>query len=478
MNFKLGKSENIDIILVFENDNFTEKDNDYYCFIKEKELFTGKIQEVYSHISPSNNGTIFLGIGKREDLSLETLRKSFFSLGKEIIKQKICSINLNIPKFDNLNYKDTVVSIVEGILQSEYSFEKYLSKKKLSPCLKDVFLSVPDGEDFNINDAIDEAKILIDGIFLARDLVNEPAINMYPEILSQCAKNELENLGVSVSILEKNEIEKLCMHAFLAVSEGSEKEPKFIVMSYNGNPQSNEKIALVGKGITYDSGGYCIKPPQSMERMHSDMAGSASVIGTMQAIAKSKLKKNVVGLIAACENMISGKSYKTGDIISSMSTKTIEVGNTDAEGRLTLADALYYAASIEKASKIIDIATLTGACVTALGHVYSGAITNDQKLMSMIKEASYLAGEPLWELPYDKEFKKDYKGTFADFINTTKNGAGTIVAGMFLSEFVESIPWVHLDIAGTSYNSTPRSYLPAGASGTPVKTLYYFIKNL
>lgn len=267
------------------------------------------------------------------------------------------------------------------------------------------------------------------------------------------------------------------MHAFLSVARGSAKEPKFIVMSYEGNPQSKEKIALVGKGLTYDSGGYCLKTDSGMKTMHSDMAGSASVIGALKAIAKSKIKKNVVAIVAACENMISGDAYKTGDIIGSMSGKTIEVGNTDAEGRLTLADALWYASTVEKADKIVDVATLTGACVVALGHITTGAITNNESFMKDLKEASYISGENVWELPNFEEYKESYKADFADLSNMGKDGAGTITAGLFLSEFVNDTPWIHLDIAGTSYSSSERGYLPKGATGVPVKTLYYLVKE-
>lgn len=248
-------------------------------------------------------------------------------------------------------------------------------------------------------------------------------------------------------------------------------------MRWNGDKDSDRKIALVGKGVTYDSGGYSIKPGDSMVTMFNDMAGAAAVIGAMKAIGKSKLEKNVVALVAACENLISGEAYKPGDIIGSMAGKTIEIVSTDAEGRLTLADALYYAATVEKADKIIDVATLTGACVIALGNVNMGAITNNDDLMDEIKEASELAGEPVWQLPSNEEYKEQIKGTFSDLKNSGGRGAGTITAGLFLGEFVNNTPWVHLDIAGKAYSSNENGYLPKGATGIPVKTLYNFVKN-
>ncbi len=356
-------------------------------------------------------------------------------------------------------------------------FEKYLSKKKVLPTVKDVYLDVLEDRKDKTVGIIEETEAVLEGVFLARDLVNERAINMYPELLANTAKDNLKGLEVEVEIFGKSEIEKLDMKAFLAVSEGSNKEPKFIVMTYNGDPDSKEKLALVGKGLTYDSGGYSLKPSASMETMYTDMAGSAAVIGAMKSIAKSKLKRNVVAIVAACENLISSGAYKPGDIIGSMSGKTIEVLNTDAEGRLTLADALWYAATVVKADKIVDLATLTGACVVALGNVTTGAVTNNEDLMSEVKEASELAGEPIWELPNNEDYKELYKGTFSDLKNTAGRGAGTITAGLFLGEFVNDVPWVHLDIAGTSYLDKAAGYLPQGATGVHVKTLFNLVKG-
>ncbi len=475
MEFKIAAGGEVKVILIYKDEELT---NEAYLYAKEKGLIQGKAGEVYSSICKDEQ-VIILGMGDKRKVSLETLRKSFHALGKEAMKYKVKSIAVEIPEFEGLCYKMTVVSAVEGLLQSEYSYEKFLTEKKVKPCLEEVFLSVAKGKEDTAAEAIAEAQNIAEGIFTARDLVNEPAINMYPEILANSAKKELTALGVKVEVFEKAKIEELGMEAFLAVGRGSAKESRFIVMSYAGNPDSKEKIALVGKGITYDSGGYCLKPANSMKTMHTDMAGSASVIGVLKAIAKSKLKKNVVGIVAACENMISGDAYKTGDIIGSMSGKTIEVGNTDAEGRLTLADALWYATTVEKADKVVDIATLTGACIVALGNITTGAVTNDEAFMRDLREASSMAGEKVWELPNFEEYKELYKGTFADLSNVGKDGAGAgaIIAGLFLAEFVNGTPWVHLDIAGTSYTSSEYGYMPKGATGVPVKTLYYLVKE-
>lgn len=477
MKFHLGKDGEVEVLPVFKGAEKIEVADELYNFLKERDLFQGNTGEVYPDLSPSGNKIMLLGLGEKDKVTAETLRKAFYNLGKELIKFKVKSVEVPIPIFENLPYDNTLQAIVEGLLQSEYSFEKYLTEKKTISSIEDVYLDIPEEKRKETTDIIKETKNLLECVFFARDLVNEPAMIMTPKALADTAKNELEDLGVKVEIYSEEEIKKLGMSAFLAVAEGSSKEPKFIVMSYQGNPDVNNKVALVGKGLTYDSGGYSIKTARGMSTMFSDMAGAASVIGAIKAIAMTKLKKNVVGIVAACENLISGKAYKPGDIITSMSGKTIEVLNTDAEGRLTLSDALWYAADKVKADAIIDVATLTGACEVALGNIYTGAITNDKSIMKDIEGAAKIAGEPVWELPNDEEYRELIKGTFADIKNSGSRGAGAITAGQFLEEFVDDIPWVHLDIAGTAYLSSNRGYLPKGATGVPVKTLYYFVKG-
>lgn len=477
MKFNLGSGGEVRVIQVFKDTKNIDEIQELYDFVQEKELFKGNLGDVYPHITYGENKLILLGLGEKEKLDPQGLRTAYAKLGKNLMKLKIKSADIAVCEFENIEYSEIVGAIVEGLLQSEYSYEKYLSEKKTKPCVENIYLEIVNGQDDLAKERITEIENLVDGIFLARDLVNEPAMYMTPETFAEIAEAELEELNVKVDIYNKKEIEELGMWAFLAVAEGSTNEPKLIVMEYNGDPDSNEKLALVGKGLMYDSGGYSIKPTNSMITMHSDMAGSASVVGTMKALAKNKVKKNVVGIVAACENMISGGAYKPGDILTSMSGKTIEVLNTDAEGRVTLADALWFAATEIKADKIVDIATLTGACVVALGHINTGAITNNEELMENVKSASTLAGEPVWELPHNEEYRELIKGNFADLSNTGKKGAGTITAGLFLEEFVNNTPWVHLDIAGTSYLDSETAYLPKGATGVPVKTLYYLARE-
>ena len=478
MNISIGKGGEVEILLVFKGAEKLDKSSELYNYLVEKELFKGTCGEVYSDVSPKGNNVILLGLGEEDKLSFESLRTAFYKVGKKLMDLKLESAEVAVPKFKDLCYKMTNMAITEGLLQSEYSFEKYLTEKKIKPTVKEFYLNVLEDNKDKAQEAIVEAKAIVEGIFLARDLVNEPAIVMTPMELANRAKEELTGLGVEVEVFGRDKIEELGMTAFLSVSKGSANEPQFIVMKWNGDSESDEKLALVGKGLTFDSGGYSIKPADSMVTMHGDMAGSASVIGAMKSIAVSKVKRNVVAIVAACENLISGEAYKPGDIIGSMSGKTIEVLNTDAEGRLTLADALWYAATVVKADKIVDIATLTGACVIALGDVNTGAITNNEDLMNEIKAAAHASGEPVWQMPSNEEYKELIKGTFADLKNTGGRGAGAITAGLFLEEFVNNIPWVHLDIAGTSYLSTARGYLPKAATGVPVKTLYNLAKGI
>lgn len=478
MNFYLEKGGKVKVLHVFKGTEKVKGASKLYDFLKEREIFKGDTGEVYSDLSPSGDNIVLLGLGDKNKITSNILREAFFNLGKELMKFKVKDIEVSIPVLENLPYNNTLQAIIEGLMQSEYNFEKYLTEKKTIPCIENVYLDISEDKKDESLDIINETKNLIKCVFSTRDIVNEPAMNITPEVLANTAKNELEDLGVKVEVYDKEKIEELGMNAFLAVAKGSSQEPRFIVMNYQGNPKCDEKIALIGKGLTYDSGGYSIKSAKGMSTMFSDMAGAASVIYAIKAIAKAKIKKNVVGIVAACENLISGSSYKPGDIITSMSGKTIEVLNTDAEGRLTLADALWYATDKVKADAIVDVATLTGACEVALGNIYTGAITNDKSIMKEIEKAAKIAGEPVWELPNDKDYKELIKGTFADIKNSSQGGAGAITAALFLEEFVNETPWVHLDVAGTAYISSKRSYLPKGATGVPVKTLYYFVKDL
>ena len=475
MNFNIGTGGITKIMTVLEGFTEIEGAADLCTFITDKDLFKAKSGDIYADVSYRGDNLILLGLGNEDALTSESVTTAFYKLGLELMKLKVTSIDVVAQDFKALSSTEMVAALTEGLRQSEYGFEKYLTEKKVKPSVEEVYIKVLGGQEEAAKRAISRANLLVDSIFVARDLVNEPAITLTPKILARAAQQELEPLDIKVDIFGRDEAAELGMEAFLAVSKGSTQEPQFIVMTWNGNPDSQEKTAFVGKGLTYDSGGYSLKPADSMVDMKSDMAGAAAVIGAMKAIATDKVKENVVAIVAACENMISGRAYKPGDVIGSMSGKTIEILNTDAEGRVTLADALWYATTVEKADKVIDIATLTGACVVALGHTYTGAITNNDQLMGQVIHASKVAGENIWQLPSHNDYKELIKGTVGDLTNTGGRGAGAITAGLFLQEFVGETPWVHLDIAGTSFLSKASGYLPKGATGTLVKTLYHLV---
>lgn len=364
---------------------------------------------------------------------------------------------------------DNLYAFVEGLNLGSYIFDKYITNKKTNE-IEEIVLS-------GIDENIDEALLVSNYQKFARDLVNEPSNVIYPDTLAKLAKEECEKNGIDIEVFDEVEIENFKMEAFLSVARGSSNKPRLIVMRYMGNPQSDEILGLVGKGITYDTGGYSIKPTPSMLSMKSDMGGAASVIAAINAIAKLNIKSNVVGVCALCENSVSGNSYKPGDIIGSMKGKTIEVLNTDAEGRLTLADAVHFALSQEGATKIVDIATLTGAALVISSHVATPVVSNDDEFFEKLEKATQKTDEKMFRLPVYDEYKEFIKGKEADIKNTTSEGAGCITAGLFVGEFVDDKPWLHLDIAGTSMSKSAKNYVSYGATGAPVRTLIELAKD-
>jgi leucyl aminopeptidase len=308
------------------------------------------------------------------------------------------------------------------------------------------------------------------GVELARECGNRPGNHATPSFLASEAKKLGKQFGLDVDVHDRRAIEKIGMGSFLAVAQGSDEPPRFIVLRYQGAAATKAPIVLVGKGITFDSGGISLKAGAEMDEMKFDMGGAASVLGTMRAIAELKPRINVVGLIVACENLPSGRALKPGDVITSLSGQTIEVLNTDAEGRLILCDALTYAERLKPAA-VVDIATLTGACVVALGHHHSGLFTADDKLAEQLLAASRSALDPAWRMPLDEEYDEGLKSNFADMANIGGRAGGAITAAMFLKRFTAKYPWAHLDIAGTAWKSGTAK----GATGRPVPLLTEFV---
>lgn len=321
------------------------------------------------------------------------------------------------------------------------------------------------------------ARNLAEILHKTRELVNQPACYMTPTKLSEEAQAMGEKYGFEVAVYGPQEIQSMGLKAYWQVARGSDEEPRFIVMQYNNCPQSPKKLALVGKGLCYDSGGYDIKPGSGMRTMHTDMGGSAAVIGAISALAAEQAKVNVVAIVAACENMVSGHAYRNGDIISSLAGKNIEIVSTDAEGRLTLADAVCYAWKEEKATCIVDIATLTGAVGVALGNHFSGCLADQDELYEAAQTASALCGDKIWRLPIDDEFIDYNKSQRADIKNGGGRPGGCITAGLFVRAFANGVPFMHFDIAYTSYNEEGTKRSPKGATGVGAELLYYFARE-
>ncbi len=417
------------------------------------------------------------GLGKCGELSLERLRKTCGKALKEADKRKVETISMVPWELPELPVADAIRAVTEVALLSSYRFDRYLSEKK-EASVKSLQICYDASQEVDVIRGLKLGQTLGYATNVARGLVNEPGNYMTPEQLANEAVEAGKKFGFSVEVLERNAIEELGMKAFLEVGKASANLPRFIIMRYSGDPaQAEQVLGLVGKGITFDSGGLSIKPAQGMGGMKSDMGGAAAVIGAMSAIAREKLKLNVVAVVAACENLISGTGYRPGDIIGSMSGKTIQVDSTDAEGRLTLADAVYYVVTKEKAHTVVDVATLTGAAVIALGHTTTGVITNNESLYKKLQDASEQSGERVWQLPSFPEYREQNKATAADLKNTGGREAGTITAGLFIEAFVEGTPWLHLDIAGTAYTSKDLDYLTEGGTGVGVRLLYHFAES-
>jgi leucyl aminopeptidase len=324
---------------------------------------------------------------------------------------------------------------------------------------------------------ITRGTVLGEAVNLARRLALTPANDMTPTRMAEEAAKVAEATGLEIDVLDEARARREGMGSFLSVAAGSAEPPKFIVLRYNGDPSSKELLALVGKGITFDTGGISIKPAEKMEDMKYDMSGGAGVIAAMSALGKLKPKLNVVGIVPATENMPSGKATKPGDVVKAMNGKTIEVINTDAEGRLILADALCYANKLG-ATKIVDAATLTGACVVALGHVSSAAMTNDDAFGAEFLAAAKPTGERYWPMPHYEDYTLAMKSDIADLKNTGGRPAGTLTAAAFLREFVDGTPWIHLDIAGTAYLENESAWQAKGPTGTPVRALVALVESL
>ncbi|MEZ0361974.1 MAG: leucyl aminopeptidase [Hydrogenobacter sp.] len=412
-----------------------------------------------------------IGLGKKDKAGFDEYRRAGAIFVKRLKKDKILSACAYAG--DRLDYKRSK-AIAEGLLLGNYSFEKYKSKKD------EEYTSV---QKVNLYGGYEEGirvgKIFADGQIFARDLVNEPGNVINPLTLAQIAQDLAKEYGLECKIYDEKQIQEMGMHALWSVGKGSATPPRFIHIIYKPEGEPKDKIALVGKGLTFDSGGLNIKTGEYMRTMKMDKSGACAVLGIMKALALLKPQVEVHGIIGAAENMPSGSAYRPDDIIRTMSGKTIEVDNTDAEGRITLADALHYASNL-KPTYIIDMATLTGACIVALGEYTAGLFTNDDAFGDKLLEISRETGERMWKLPMDdKKLREKLKKSDADIVNTAGRYGGAITAAMFLEEFVsEGIKWVHLDIAGPAYLKEEFGYYSKGATGFGVRTCLEYILSI
>lgn len=434
--------------------------------------FKGKENEtalVYVETGKHHRRLLLVGLGEKPQLTLERLRRSAAVAAKQArsLKAKTCSVVL--PPLGK-DAEKQLVAIGEGAMLALYRFDKYVTKPKQDPGpLEEIIFSSEEKKFSTLaRSSLQRAQIIAEATILARNLSNAPGNEIYPETLAEVARQSGKKSGFKVTVLHEKEIEKLGMGGVMGVSQGSARPPRFLILEY-GRP-SKKTVVLVGKGVTFDTGGISIKPSAGMGEMKMDMSGGAAVIGTLEAVARLKLPVHVIGLIPAVENMPSGNSIRPGDILRHYNSKTSEVDNTDAEGRLILADALAYADRYKPAA-VIDLATLTGACVVALGHHATGMMGNDPGLMSKLTDAGEATYERVWELPMFDEYEKLIKSEVADVKNVGGRWAGAITAGWFLRKFIGDYKWVHLDIAGTAMLDEQGDYTQKGGSGVGVRLL-------
>ncbi len=420
---------------------------------------------------------VLAGLGKKEELDLEKWRGVASKAGQFIRELGIKQVTCPIQPFKDESEEELTDALVTGFLLGTYQFDEFktLDRDKAKKIDDLILLGETVETVQQIQRGLNRAQIISNAVCMARDLANAPSNNVTPSTLAEKAKEIAKQEGLDVQVLELHEAEAMGMGAFVAVAKGSQEPAKFIVMEYNKN-QTLDTIVLVGKGITFDSGGISIKPADRMDQMKADMSGAAAVLGALQAAAKLRLPLHLVGIIPATENLPSGKAYKPGDILKTLSGQTVEVISTDAEGRLILSDALTYSLRYQPRA-IIDLATLTGACVIALGDYVIGLFGNDEPLLKKVEEASIKTGEKVWRLPLWEEYFEYIKSDVADFKNVGTRAAGAIIGAIFLRKFVETIPWVHLDIAGPAFIEKERPYTPKGGTGVGVRLLVQLLRD-
>jgi leucyl aminopeptidase len=446
--------------------------------------FKGGKAQVLSLLAPEGlkaSRVLLFGLGKAADVDDLVLQEA----GGRIVGNlatagdKVANLLVERPPKSKLKLADCAANLAYGARLRSYRFDKYRTREKEEDKPTLTTLNVMVKEPAPARKAFAGLDSIAEGVFFTRDLVSEPANVLYPETLAREARR-LARYGVKVEALDANRMKQLGMGALLGVAQGSARKPRVVVMRWNGTKGARNKrpIAFIGKGVTFDTGGISIKPSGGMEDMKYDMAGAATVIGLMRALARRKAKVNAVGVVGLVENMPSATAQRPGDVVKSMSGQTIEVINTDAEGRLVLADVLCYCQKRFKPSLMIDLATLTGAIIVALGHEYAGLFSNDDKLAEQIGAAGKKVGETVWRLPLGEPYDKQINSPIADMKNVgSGRGGGSITAAQFLKRFVNDTPWAHLDIAGVAWAKQNAACVPKGGTGFGVRLLNRFVAD-
>ncbi len=461
-----GNSENYKVNFYFKDESDLKE-----LSVNIREIFGGEyLQSVFL---VKENGTMSLLMGLGTEI---TDRLQIKELSAKAVKQlklyKIKSFSMDIEKIISAYGIDCIRDITEGLMLGCYEQIKFPEHKweEFEITLTGIIEKETEAAEFLLNETIP----VIEGVRFARDMVNLPGNRLRPAEFAKEIKIFLNDTGVQVELFDFAKIKEMGMGGLVAVGESSEYPPCFLILRYLADPNNKEITALVGKGVTCDTGGYCLKPAASMLGIKGDMAGGAAVTGAIYALARNKVKTNVIGLIPICENRISPGSLLPGDVITSYSGKTIEVINTDAEGRLILADTIAYAAANEKVTRVLDIATLTGAVVNMLGFSVAGVVTDSQEFFEEFRLAYKRSGERYWRLPVYPEHEKMIKSKIADIKNVGEKYCGTITAGLFIKAFANGLPWLHIDIAGTAWVDSPIfEYQSQGATGAGVTSIYY-----
>jgi leucyl aminopeptidase len=422
---------------------------------------------------------VLVGLGDKDGYDLERIRKACGISARQLMNLGLRRVALAVETFaaEQLTLSEVSQAMVEGITLATYQFTAFKELKPSEETSLDEATFLFEGNFRNeVEEGVRWGKTIAEAANFARDLQNHPGNYMTPAQLADAAKTMAAEVGLRCEVLEKSQMARLKMGALLGVAKGSDEPPKFIILEHKPARVKSPAVVLVGKGITFDSGGISIKPSDRMEEMKFDMSGGAAVIGAMKAVAQLKLPAHVVGLIPSCENLPSGNSMKPGDILHASSGTTVEIVNTDAEGRLILADALHYAKRYKPAA-VIDLATLTGAVVVALGTYASGLFSRDAELSASLQRAGEKSGERVWQLPLWDDYNEDIKSDYADIKNSAGRAGGAITAAAFLRKFANDYPWAHLDIAGTAWADKEKGYLAKGGTAVGVRLLLEFLRS-